>query len=132
MLSTLFFAQEAGMQQNPQGEQKLVVVEPLLNLQLPTFPNHFTLGLVCMIADYSWSINPMIRVTLRKQGQSDYNVDTGNQQMNGFPEKVNGLNLQLELKNILFKEPGFYEGEVFIDDKSVAKTTIIVSGRDGE
>ncbi|MEY8371381.1 hypothetical protein AAK938_07535 [Aerococcaceae bacterium 50-4] len=102
---------------------ELHVVNPLVNLQVPFLPTTLSFSIFCsfLAENYQNRFAIMIKVSDHKgfvlgslDGEID--IDTPN----------SPVNFDINLSNVIFKNDGLHQVELFVEDKQIAEYTFYV------
>lgn len=122
-ISQIIFSENIEQQQNG-PINTLKVVNPILQINVPFLPTNFSFSMIAITSGLDFQNPHTIELKVENpKGETLYS--TGQQQIPALPNTDN-LNFNLDLKNIIFDNPGDYVGKLIIDNIESARNTLLV------
>lgn len=110
----------------------------ILTALTPEFvPGTFSFSIIFSILGMDTSENNVIRIIFAKKDEEKILVDSGPVAIPPMPDKdkvslppeYKGLNMSMDLRNVVFEEEGIYITRVFFNGDILREKTIYVKGR---
>lgn len=110
----------------------------VLSALTPEFvPGTFSFSIIFSVLDIDVTGNNTVRIVFSKSGENSALVDSGIISLTpmdgadkvGLPNEYKGLNMSMDLRNVIFEEEGIYHTEVYFNNQLLGDKPIYVKGK---
>ncbi|MED3854229.1 hypothetical protein P4607_22970 [Priestia megaterium] len=131
-ISTFMYCESTQFIGQPNSNnQKLTIENPLHVFAPPFIPGTFSFGIVFGLLGIDPSEEHALRLVFSYSKGTDPVIDTGSvnipkQLENNVPVETNGFMMNMDFRNVIFREEGSYETQLFLNGEILGTFPIIV------
>lgn len=139
-LTNFIYCLNAEQKPPTEGQGGSINAMGVLSVMTPEFvPGTFSFSIIFSVLGVKVEENNSLRVVFKNKDQNKSLIDTGDvnfpQQMKNekndldLPPECLGYNLNMDFRNIVFEENGYYTTEVYLNGNLIGSQSIYVKGK---
>lgn len=129
-VSSFVYAEQIRRQRTKEGDMRNEIINPLQRLRLISVPSNFSFILSCVISDFEVGKEHTIKIDfLDPHDKIIATIADLKVPANLSPEKIekiNGIQLDIDVRNFIFREEGNYLTKIYFDDIMIGENKIPV------
>ena len=132
-ISTFVYCEGIQVEETNQGN-KTHIINPQQIFTPAFIPSLYSFSISFGVIGVKYKENQVMVYKFINTNTNEALIDSGDININSkktdLPEELNGFMMNIDFKNIVFKNEGYYESEIYLNNEKIGSYPIFVKGKE--